>query len=142
MDSNHLAVIRRTADAEPSDVAAQLAAAYACDSEGLEAEAVVYYDRAWSLGVPQDHRHDFLVGYGSTLRNVGRLDESIEILEIGESEFPGDLAPSAFLALTLNRAGRHDEAVGLLIYLLVASGGPGVERYARALGSYAELLRS
>jgi hypothetical protein len=141
MDSRQLAALRDSADADVENVRAQISAAYACDGEGFEAEAVVYYDRAWRLGVPGEERHDFLVGYGSTLRNIGRLDESILILETAVAEFPGDLAPPAFLSLTLNSAGRHDEAVALLLDSIVASHGPGVERFSRALRSYADLLR-
>jgi tetratricopeptide (TPR) repeat protein len=141
MDSNELAAIRGAADADAEDVRAQIQAAYACDGEGFETEAAVYYDRAWRIGVSQEERHDFLVGYGSTLRNVGRLDESITVLETAAGEFPGDLAPPAFLALALNSAGRHDEAIALLIESLVACNGPGVERFSRALVDYADLLR-
>jgi hypothetical protein len=140
MDRNQLAAIREVADADAEDVRAQIAAAYACDGAGFEADAAVYYDLAWRLGVPDHERHDFLVGYGSTLRNVGRLDESMMILRVATDEFPGDLAPPAFLALTLNSAGKHDEAVALLLEALVASDGPGVARFSRALRSYADLL--
>jgi tetratricopeptide (TPR) repeat protein len=141
MGQRVLEEIRQRADAGQSDVAMQIEAAYACDRAGFEAEAAVYYDRAWHLGVPHDERHDFVIGYGSTLRNVGRLDESLEVLQLAAREYEGDLAPLAFMALTLNSAGRSDEAVALLLDCLVAGGGPGVERFARALSSYADLLR-
>lgn len=141
MSETELVEARRNADADPTDVIAQMTAAYACDSNDYEDEAVAYYDRAWRLGVPDEERHDFLVGYGSTLRNVGRLDEALEVLGIAAGEYEGDLAPLAFMALTLHSAGRSDEAMAILLDCLVAGGGPGVDRFARALSSYADLLR-
>jgi tetratricopeptide (TPR) repeat protein len=141
MDSMELAAIVGRADERPSDVDSQIDAAYACDREDMEAEAVAYYDRAWQLGIPEARRHVFLIGYGSTLRNVGRLDDSLGILETAATEYPDDLAPNAFIALTLNSAGRSDEAVALLLESLIAADGSGVARFGPALASYAELLR-
>ena len=142
MEPRELEAIRDKADDNPSDVAAQIAAAYACDSSDLETDAVIYYDRVWDLGVPSDERHDFLIGYGSTLRNVGRLDDSIEILNTAVGEYEDDLAAQSFLALALHTAGRSDEAVAMLIDAVVESGGTGVYRFSPALESYAEELRS
>jgi tetratricopeptide (TPR) repeat protein len=136
-----LADLRHTADARPDDAEAQIGAAYACDAAGHETEAVAYYDRAWHLGVPFNDRHDFLIGYGSTLKNVGRVDDSLHILQTAADEFPGDLAPLAFIALSLDAAGRSREAVALLLDCLITAQGPGIARFEVALSSYAELLR-
>jgi hypothetical protein len=142
VEPRELKDIRERADDNPSDVSAQIAAAYGCDSSDLETEAVAYYDRVWGLGVPADERHDFLIGYGSTLRNVGRLDDSIEILNTAVGEYGEDLAARSFLALALHTAGRSDEAVAMLIDAVVEGGGTGVYRFTPALESYAEELRS
>ena len=118
----------------PRDVAAQIAAAYACDRDGLEADAVEFYDAAFALG---EHDGEFLVGYGSTLKNVGRLDESLAILARAEAVPSVARAARAFRALTLHRAGRSDAAVALLVRLVAELDGP---RYRPALESYAEEL--
>jgi len=127
----------------PEDVAAQRDAAYACDGEGDEAAAARFYDRAWALGGPATDRTGFLLGYGSTLKNVGRLAESEALLRQALREAPGHRALPAFLALTLHAQGRHDEAVATLVEALVALAGHDAElaAYGRALASYAELLR-
>lgn len=134
---------RERADREPRDVAAQVAAAYACDREGHEADAVVYYDRAWTLGGPTEGRAGFLIGYGSTLKNVGRLAESEAVLRqaIAEKAWPD--AARAFLALTLHQAGRSQEAVAGLLELLTEAppAGSGLALFRRALQEYAGLLR-
>ena len=100
---DHEAVQRRAvalADANPDDVAVVVAAAYACDRVGRERLAVGYYDRAWQLGGPAgDERARFLLGYGSTLRNVGRHDDAVavlagevpEALRAGREEVRGDV---------------------------------------------------
>ncbi|MFY0534393.1 tetratricopeptide repeat protein [Nannocystis pusilla] len=74
------------------DIGELVRQAYALDTAGREREAIAFYDRAWALGGPADDRVAFLIGYGSTLRNVGRLDESLDILRGAHAERPGDPA--------------------------------------------------
>lgn len=130
------------ADAAPDDVGAQIEAAYACDRYGDEEDAIRYYDAAWKLGVPHDARRTFLVGYGSTLRNVGRTGESIDVLAGALDEFPGFAPLAAFRALSLYSAGRHREAMAqALTAVLQAAGDSGsLDRYDRALRHYRDEL--
>jgi tetratricopeptide (TPR) repeat protein len=118
----------------PHDVAAQLDAAYACDRDGLEAEVIVFYDAAHALGANDP---EFLIGYGSTLKNVGRLDESLAILARAEREPNVSKAARAFRALTLHRAGKSDAAIAVLVRLVAELDVP---RYRPALESYADEL--
>ncbi|MFT3696446.1 MAG: tetratricopeptide repeat protein [Kofleriaceae bacterium] len=129
-----VATTRAFADAHPTDVAAQIEAAYACDRYGEESDAIVYYDAAWKLGVHDAGRWRFLVGYGSTLRNVGRIDESIERLRAAMVEFPDVVALPAFLALSLRSAGRHDEAIVAALDALLRSNA--LDGYERAVRHY------
>ncbi|HEY1551692.1 MAG TPA: tetratricopeptide repeat protein [Kofleriaceae bacterium] len=124
----------RRAGELPGDLEAQRAAAYACDRDGLEADAVGYYDAAYRLGARDA---EFLVGYGSTLKNNGRLDESLAILGDAEAHPTVARAARAFRALTLHRAGESDAAVAVLIRLVAELDTP---RYRPALESYAEEL--
>jgi len=131
------AVARAAAD--PSDVTAQIAAAYACDRVGREAEAVRYYDAAWALGLPEGGRRRFLVGYGSTLRNVGRLEESVAILGEAVAADP-DYAPfKVFLGLALHSSGHHAAAMAALLgAVLEVHGGARLDGFERAIGEYQE----
>lgn len=124
------------ADAHPDDVAAQAAAAYACDRAGREHDAVGYYTRAWELGGPTDDRAGFLLGYGSTLRNVGRADDSIGILGQALLDHPDHAALRAFLALSLHSAGHHALAVATLLETALAIAPHAFDPYRRALGAY------
>ena len=125
------------AGANPGDVAARIAAAYACDRDGREREAVIHYDAAWALGVPPDARRRFLVGYGSTLRNVGRVDESVAILGEAVAADP-DYAPfKIFLGLALHSAGQHAAAIAALLEAaLDLDGGARLDGFERAIGEY------
>src|SRR5262245_65876280 len=129
------------AAAEPSDVDARIAAAYACDRDGREREAVGHYDAAHALGVPADSRRRFLVGYGSTLRNVGRLEESVAILGEALAADP-DYAPfKIFLGLALHSSGHHAAAVATLLdALLDLDGGGSLDGFERAVGEYQKEL--
>ncbi|HBP20140.1 MAG TPA: hypothetical protein DEA08_20415 [Planctomycetes bacterium] len=136
------AILARAA-AAPDEVAAQIAAAYHCDAHRSEEEAILFYDTAWALGVPVEQEREFLLGYGSTLKNVGRLSESEAILRRAVAAYPEDQGLPVFLALTLHAAGRSGEALAQLLELLLGLGeaAPGVASYGRALRHYADELR-
>lgn len=140
MDSQELNAVMAMADSNPTDVEAQIAAAYGNDRYGQEQEAVGYYEAAWNIGVPSEMRCRFLVGYGSTLRNVGRLEESIAIHRLAISEYPEFPAHHAFLALALHDVGEHDEAMAEALTALVDSGASNLDGYDRALSEYRDLL--
>lgn len=122
----------------PSDVHARMEAAYACDYTGDEHGAILHYEAAWALGVPEAERREFLVGYGSTLRNVGRVEESIALLSQAAIDF-GDYAPlKLFLALSLQAGGHGKAAVATLLNVVLdlAQGSDALDGYERALGYY------
>ncbi len=120
-----------------SEVDDEIAAAYARDREGDEAGAIRHYDRAWALGVPDAKRKQFLVGYGSTLRNVGRADEAVAILGEAVQAYPDYPALQAFLALALHAAGHPRAALAAMLGLVLDVAPAGrLDGYERALGDY------
>jgi tetratricopeptide (TPR) repeat protein len=131
-------------DGVERQVARILERAYACDRAGDEAKAVKHYDAAHALGVPENELLGFLIGYGSTLRNVGRIDDSLAILSQGLEHYP-DYAPlKAFLALALLSAGQPDAAVAVLLELALALHAVADDRpldgYEGALARYQQEL--
>ena len=122
----------------PDDVNAALAAGGTCDRLGLERDAIVHYERALELGVPEDVRRDFTIWYGSTLRNVGRVEESLARLAEGTTVYSEDAAIRAFLALALHSAGHDTLALATMLEAaLVAAARPeGFRGYERALATY------
>jgi len=136
MDTELELILARARD-EPDDVEARIAAAYGLDRVGREEEAIAHYDAAWRLGVPSDRRRRFLVGYGSTLRNVGRVEESVAVLGDASNADPRYPAYKAFLALALHSSGERAAALATMLdALLDVADGASLDGYERALADY------
>lgn len=106
------------------------------DSMGYEAEAGAEYERALELGLDEARHAQLAVQYGSTLRNLGRLDEAIAILEAAPTHESTGTAPRLVLALALHSAGRKDEALRVAIETQIDA----LPRYQRSMRSYAAAL--
>jgi tetratricopeptide (TPR) repeat protein len=118
-----------------------IAQAMAHDKEGREREAARYYDQAYQMGVPEPIRKRFLVGYGSTLRNVGRADDAVGVLSQAVVDYPDYPALRAFLSLALLDAGHPKAAVAAMLGVALDTAKDGVfEGYERALSEYHQLL--
>lgn len=106
------------------------------DSTGFEAEAHELYAAARERGLSGARLAQLNIQQGSTLRNLGRLDEAIAMLEATEPDPSIGDARAVFLALALRDAGRPDEALRLCIEALV----PHLPRYRRSAAAYARAL--
>ena len=111
----------------------ELERAYAYDREGDEAEAIPHYERAIAAGLDDEQLAKAMLGLGSSLRNVDRVDESVKVLEDAVDRFPDHQALPAFLAFSLWSAGRGNDALALLARRLGHGSG-----YERAIGEYAD----
>src|SRR4051812_42744259 len=110
----------------------------AYDTAGEGATAALYYERALALGLEGDALRRCLCQYGSTLRWLGRLDESVAVLERARADFPESDSVRVFLALTLNEAGRGDPAMAELLKVVVGHGEhTDLGRWATGLGGLA-----
>ena len=137
----HLSAARALVIDEPNDAAAQLEAAFAHDRAGLERDAIRYYEAAHRLGVPAESRRAFTVGFGSTLRNVGRPDEAVAVLAQAIADDPEFPAYAAFLALALADAGHPRAALAAMLGCALDAARPGVfGGYERALSEYHHAL--
>lgn len=143
----YLAAAVSLASRAPSDPEARLEAAFALDRAGDEHGAIRHYDAAWQLGIPAELRRRAIVGYGSTLRNVGRVEESIALYSAELERDPGYPPYLAFLALALHSSGHASAALATMLGCALevadkaAGAGNPFEGYQRALGEYyAELL--
>jgi len=115
--------------------------AWTCDVLGREAEALPYYEKAIALGLPANELSGALLGLGSTLRCLGQLDRSVEVLRSGLAQFPDNREFDVFLALALHQAGQHTEATRLLLTVIAdTSDDPGLTAYQRAIRHYAGKL--
>lgn len=106
------------------------------DSLGFEAEAGAAYERALALGLDEARHAQLAVQYGSTLRNLGRLDEAIAVLRAAPQHESTGTAPRVVLALALHSAGRSDEALRVAIEAQLDA----LPRYQRSMRAYAAAL--
>lgn len=132
-----LAVLAEHPD-EP-EVLYEVGGAY--DTAGDEERALGHYERAMDRGLGGDALRRCLLQYGSTLRNLGRHDESIAAFERARAEFPESDSLRVFHALTLHAAGRGEAAVATLLELVADRvTTPELARYEAAIRGNAAYL--
>ncbi|MEO6992014.1 MAG: tetratricopeptide repeat protein [Lacunisphaera sp.] len=108
--------------------------AWTCDVLGRSAEALPYYEKAVALGLAPNELSGALIGLGATLRALGQLDRSADVLTSGRAQFPENRELEAFLALTRHAQGRHGDSLRLLIDTLCdTTEDPGLRAYQRAI---------
>jgi tetratricopeptide (TPR) repeat protein len=105
------------------------------DSAGREDQAIPLYEQALAAGLAGELRARCLLQLGSSLRNVGQVEEAVSVLEGARDEFPEFRPIRAFLALALHSAGREREALRVLLETIADEG-----EYARSLRAYAAEL--
>jgi hypothetical protein len=112
--------------------------ACAHDRRGEEKEAIPHYRRALRLGLPKDEERGALLGLGSSLRLVGRIKESVALLEKAVKRHSAYPPLRAFRALSRFAAKKGSESDVRDLEALIASGQLGgyqavVELYYREL---------
>ena len=108
--------------------------AWTCDVLDRAADALPYYEKAVALGLPPNELSGALIGLGSTLRTLGQLERSAEVLRSGQTQFPDNPEFAAFLALTWHLQGKTAEALRLALDTLCeTTDDPGLTAYQRAL---------
>lgn len=129
--------IDELAAARPADDAVALfERAGARDSAGIEAEAEVLYRRALEIGLDDARRTRATIQLAGTIRNLGKTEESLAILQAEyEREPRGPLhdAAAAFYALALVSSGAPERAASVALQALA----PHLPRYTRSVTGYA-----
>jgi tetratricopeptide (TPR) repeat protein len=114
----------------------ELASAH--DSIGQEQQAEPLYRAALAGGLDPYRRRRGVIQFASTLRNLGRASEAVELLYHERGEMPDELddAVAAFLALALSDTGKPREALSIALGALASH----MTRYGRSLARYARDL--
>lgn len=138
-EDEFVALIEGLAAELPPDSAAGLferAAAY--DSTGHSDLAVPLYRQALGNGLTGERRRRAVIQMASSLRNLDRSKESVELLsaELNAGSDHLDDAVRAFLALALADVGREREGLSLVLGALAQH----LPRYQRSVRNYARLL--
>ncbi|MGI8333770.1 tetratricopeptide repeat protein [Actinomadura scrupuli] len=126
------------AERPPGDGIALFELASANDSTGRPEQAAPLYRQALAAGLTGPRRRRAVIQLASTLRNLGRPEESVVLLTAEREAASDDLddAVAAFLALALADTGREREAAGLALAALARH----LPRYNRSLAAYAGAL--
>ena len=110
------------------------------DTDGQEEKAIGYYERALP-GLSGDTRRKCLLQYGSTLRNLGRFDDSLDVFKKACAEYPESDSLRVFKALTLHAAGHKDKALASLLLLIADRvDSAEIKRYEAAIRGNADYL--
>ncbi|MCY1717428.1 MULTISPECIES: tetratricopeptide repeat protein [unclassified Microbacterium] len=118
------------------DAVALFERAGARDSAGVEDEAEVLYRRALEIGLDDERRTRATIQLASTIRNLGKTEESLAMLEAEyEREPRGPLhdAAAAFYALALVSNGKPERAASIALQALA----PHLPLYTRSVTGYA-----
>ncbi|WP_448317575.1 tetratricopeptide repeat protein [Streptomyces sp. CO7] len=113
--------------------------ACAWDSTGRSDQAEPLYRRALEGGLDGYKGRRARIQLASSLRNLGRAEEGVALLE-PELSAPSDELDDAVrctLALCLSSLGRDREGLSLVVEALAAH----LPRYQRSMANYARLLR-
>ena len=125
----------------PDDAAALFEAASARDYAVLESDAEPLCRRAVELGLDDATLPQAVIQLASTLRNLGKVDESVGMLEQHLQQHPSDECTgpiSAFLAPAL--ISRGDEREGAFVAVAALAGYLPV--YSGSVMGYARKLRA
>jgi hypothetical protein len=126
------------AELPPGDPRGPFERACSLDSWGHSDLAVPLYDQALAAGVTGLRRRRAVLQKSSSLRNLGRSEESVALLtaEIATTSDELDDAAAAILAMALTDVGRAREGVALAVEALAKH----LPRYQRSMANYARLL--
>ena len=127
------------AERDAGDGRALFERAGARDSAGLEADAEPLYRAALQAGLDDDLRTQAVIQLASTIRNLGKLDEALELLRAEYERDPGAPlrdATAAFYALALVSSGEAVRAASVALTALA----PHLPRYTRSVAAYARDL--
>src|SRR5262245_36228093 len=99
----------------PDDSQVNYHYAWLHDSQGEEAAAVPFYEKAIAAGLPDPDLRGAMLGLGSTYRTLGEYEKSVDMLRRGMFRFPEAGEFPVFLAMALYNIGEHAEAMELLL---------------------------
>ncbi|MEY8761863.1 tetratricopeptide repeat protein [Chryseobacterium tongliaoense] len=127
----------KISDGQPNAIA-DFERACAYDSTGFEEKAEPLYRSALHSGLTGLRRRRARIQLASTLRNNGKVHESIEILREEKENYSDELddAVNAFLALSLSSIDQDKEALSLVLMSL----SNHLPRYNKSVYNYSKKI--
>jgi tetratricopeptide (TPR) repeat protein len=137
-----IAYFRQLVERYPDNARVRFEYAGAYDFADHEAEAIPIYQEALRLGLADEFLMRAYLQLGSSLRNVGRHAEAVQVLSEGCEAFADYRPLRVFRAFALYSAGQNAEAlVELLELLLLSNDESAIGRYRRAIRYYTDDLK-
>ena len=120
---------------------AHLQIAWSFDNEGKEHDAISHYKLALVGPLSEKEHFDVLFGLASTFRSVGEYDKALQYFEKTISDYPDSIEVKPFYAMCLYNLGRSNEAIKLLLELLISTtSSESIKKYQRAILLYSKDL--
>jgi len=130
-------------EANPGNAAVLYELAGAYDTAGQEGKAEKYYLEAFDAGLSGDRHRRALLQYGSTLRNLGRFEESLIVFADARQQYPESDSLRVFEMMSLHAAGRPNTALAEALSLIADRvDSAEIKRYEAAVRGNAEYLAS
>lgn len=143
-DSQHteaLAILLDLYNQQPDHAKVNYELGCTYDHQGVEDEAIAFYEHAIQCGIAGEDLRGALAGLGSSYRCVERFGDAARILQKGAAAFPDAREFDVILALTRYNMGEHAEAMRLLLnHIAENSADAGTQKYRRSIAWYAEHL--
>ena len=125
----------------PNDSMINYQCAWSFDSLVLEKNAIQYYEKAISIGLPDKELRGAYLGLGSTYRALGQYEESQEVFKDGLVKFPQDKAMKVFYAITLYNLKEYSKAMEILLYTIAQTSiDENIKNYKKAIEFYSDKL--
>ena len=121
---------------EPNDPDGLFEWASVHDFLGLEVEAVQIYEQALKSGLTPLKSQKAVIQLASSLRNIGKANEAVVLLETNSFDDELGVAAKAFLALAYLDSGNPDKALSLVLGEFY----PAEALYGRSIKFYTEEL--
>ncbi|SDN59810.1 tetratricopeptide repeat protein [Bacillus sp. OK048] len=130
-------------DKYPNSARAKFELANAYDFTGQENKAISLYEDSISIGLDAEYEAYALLQLGSSLRNVGRIDDAIRILSDAEQRYPEFPSISMFLGIAMHDKNRNAEALRKNLNVMLRHVKTSdIERYRMALENYIKDIKS
>lgn len=138
-------LLQQYLEKNPQDAEAWYDLAGCFDFIGAEKEAEPCYRKCYQIGwqnLPVAQQPSFFVGYGSTLRNNFKYEESVSVLQKAVEAFPDYPALKVFLAFSLYSQKEDRAAAELLFSACLGSAAKGFDGYEKAIHWYVENIKT
>jgi tetratricopeptide (TPR) repeat protein len=125
------------AEKYPNTARAKFELANAYDFIGQEDKAIKQYEDAIRIGLNAEYEAYALLQLGSSLRNVGRIDDAISVLSDAEKRYPEFPSITMFLGMAMHDKNMNTEALRTTLNAMLRHFKTSdIERYRVSLENY------